>query len=325
MNQRALLGIIAALLLVVGVLIGLLVGGGGDDDSATENDTSTTSASPTTTASVTETTEAPTTTAAVTETTTTTTTTTTTPPATGVFVAPEGVLGWVTDGVLSANDAGPVPATAGDEYRLLRPEGVVGTAAGSAAEPGCFGDTPYIDIGVTADAWPFDFPIGVSGGWELFPQVVEVLPTDNATYEDATRDLLAPFGIDDPDPQLLQVLRVDLEGDGVDEVIVVAERLQTGELIGASEGDYSVAYLRKVIEGEVQEALLGFSRVQDLAEGEFGFIEVFRVPAVLDLDGDGQMEIVTQGFYYEGSWTEAWEYVDDDLGPVVTLTVGCGV
>ena len=37
------------------------------------------------------------------------------------------------------------------------------------------------------------------------------------------------------------------------------------------------------------------------------------------------MEIVTQGFYYEGSWTEAWEYVNDDLGPVVTLTVGCGV
>ena len=54
-------------------------------------------------------------------------------------------------------------------------------------------------------------------------------------------------------------------------------------------------------------------------------LEVFRVPAVADLDGDGQMEIVTQGFYYEGSWTEMWEYVNNDEGETVAvLSVGCG-
>jgi hypothetical protein len=255
-----------------------------------------------------------------------TTTTRPPPPANGVLVASEGVLGWVIDGVLFANDNGAAPAAAGDEYRLLRPEGVTGTAVGPAPELGCLGATPFIDLGVSADSWPYDFPIGVSGTWDLFPQAVEVMATENQIYKDITRDLVAQFGLDDPDPQLLQVLRVDLEGDGVDEVLVVAERLQGGGLAGAQAGDYSIVYLRKVIGNEVQQLVLHHSALQNLAPDAFGYLEAFRVPTVADLDGDGQMEIVTQGFYYEGSWTEMWEYVENGQGEaVVTLSVGCGV
>ena len=276
-----------------------------DDGESTETgDAPTTSAAPTTT-------EAPA-----------TTTPEPPPPANGVLVASEGVLGWVVDGVLFANDNG----VAGDEYRLLRPEGVTGTTVGLAPELGCLGTTPFIDLGVTADSWPYDFPIGVSGTWDLFPQAVEVLATENQTYKDITRALIAEFGIDDPDPQLLQVLRVDLEGDGVYEVLVIAERLQAGGLAGAQAGDYSIVYLRKVIGNEVQQLVLHHSTLQNLAPDEFGYLEAFRVPTVADLDGDGQMEIVTQGFYYEGSWTEMWEYVENGQGEaVVALSVGCGV
>lgn len=280
----------------------------GDDEPTGTSDAPTTSAAPTTT-------EAPA-----------TTTTEPPPPPNGVLVASEGVLGWVIDGVLFANDNGVAPAVAGDEYRLLRPEGVTGTAVGPAPELGCLGTTPFIDLGVTADSWPYDFPIGVSGTWDLFPQAVEVITTENQTYKDITRDLIAQFGIDDPDPQLLQVLRVDLEGDGVVEVLVVAERLQGGGLAGAQAGDYSIVYLRKVIGNEVQQLVLHHSTLQNLAPDEFGYLEAFRVPTVADLDGDGQMEIVTQGFYYEGSWTEMWEYLENGQGgAVAALSVGCGV
>ena len=280
----------------------------GDDEPTGTSDAPTTSAAPTTT-------EAPA-----------TTTTRPPPPANGVLVASEGVLGWVIDGVLFANDNGAAPAAAGDEYRLLRPEGVTATAVGPAPELGCLGTTPFIDLGVTADSWPYDFPIGVSGTWDLFPQAVEVMATENEIYKDITRDLVAQFGLDDPDPQLLQVLRVDLEGDGVDEVLVVAERLQGGGLAGAQAGDYSIVYLRKVIGNEVQQLVLHHSALQNLAPDAFGYLEAFRVPTVADLDGDGQMEIVTQGFYYEGSWTEMWEYVENGQGEaVVALSVGCGV
>jgi hypothetical protein len=36
------------------------------------------------------------------------------------------------------------------------------------------------------------------------------------------------------------------------------------------------------------------------------------------------MEIVTGAAYFEGSDVTIWEYVDDDLGPVAQLQVGCG-
>ena len=93
--------------------------------------------------------------------------------------------------VLFANDNGVAPAAAGDEYRLLRPEGVTGTTVGPAPELGCLGTTPFIDLGVTANSWPYDFPIGVSGTWDLFPQAVEVLATENQTYKDIPID---PYG-----------------------------------------------------------------------------------------------------------------------------------
>ena len=119
---------------------------------------------------------------------------------------------------------------------------------------------------------------------------------------------------------------VGLFGDGVVEVLVVAERLQGGGLAGAQAGDYSIVYLRKVIGNEVQQLVLHHSTLQNLAPDEFGYLEAFRVPTVADLDGDGQMEIVTQGFYYEGSWTEMWEYLENGQGgAVAALSVGCGV
>ena len=45
---------------------------------------------------------------------------------------------------------------------------------------------------------------------------------------------------------------------------------------------------------------------------------------VADLNGDGKMEIVTNGAFFEGFGISVWEYVDDDLGPVLQLQGGCG-
>jgi hypothetical protein len=125
------------------------------------------------------------------------------------------------------------------------------------------------------------------------------------------------------EPVVVQVLRVDLEGDGVDEVIVVAEAI-TGPGLFPEPGDYSIAFLRRVVDGEVQTAILGESIPDEPAEGETPFILSFRVGAVADLSGDGRMEVVLSIAYYEGAGVEVWEYVDDDLGPVRVIGQGCG-
>jgi hypothetical protein len=46
--------------------------------------------------------------------------------------------------------------------------------------------------------------------------------------------------------------------------------------------------------------------------------------AVVDLSGDGKMELVIDGHYYEGNFTAIFEYINDDLGVLEVLTSGCG-
>ena len=78
-----------------------------------------------------------------------------------------------------------------------------------------------------------------------------------------------------------------------------------------------------MIEGEVQTAILGVSVVEDL-DNLFQNLAVFEVAAIADLNGDGKMEIVINGTVWEGAFLQAWEYINDDLGPVEVLSCGCG-
>jgi len=116
-----------------------------------------------------------------------------------------------------------------------------------------------------------------------------------------------------------QVLRTDLEGDGVNEVIVVAEEVTPGFLMEV--GDYSILFLRKVVRGDVQTAVLEETVV--LSEDD-QFAGSHIVGTVADLNGDSKMEIVTNSAYFEGFGVNVWEYVNDDIGPSIALQTGCG-
>ncbi|MEC8391859.1 MAG: hypothetical protein VXZ58_03135, partial [Actinomycetota bacterium] len=116
------------------------------------------------------------------------------------------------------------------------------------------------------------------------------------------------------------LIRTDLEGDGVDEVIVGAERI-LGSLISPSPGDYSILFLRKIIDGEVIQQLIS----GDVHVGEVsGMLSFSRLIAVADLNGDNRMEIAVQYGYYEGSSTGVLEYKNDVEGLQLVLGVGCG-
>jgi hypothetical protein len=340
-KDRSQLVIIVLLVIVVLLLSGLLLTQcGGDSDNASTVDeqalpeqdgTEPTSTITTTQAPDTESTTTsaitPATTTTITTTTITTTTTVPPPPATGVITTINGVAGWSSAGEWMTTDDGPVPLSEGDVFTLVHVgeplTQVVGGEVGVwCAGPGVGHSGIDLDFGVE---WPDDFPIAVSADWDLIPHTVEVLPNDSATYKAAASELLGFRGVIDPDPPLVQVIRVDLEGDGVDEIIVVAERNTSGSLNPANPGDYSIAFMRKLVEGEVQSAILGSYVVEEPAdESWIVALDTYRIAAVADLNGDGRMEIAVNGRYYEGSWTTIYDYINDDLGPWEVLAVGCG-
>jgi len=248
--------------------------------------------------------------------------------ASGVIVSAGGVLGWFEDGEWRAADlVSDVPPTEGRPFRIVGPTGEVGSAIGSEAKPGCEIIEDHVDLDLDPDPFaafdPFSSkPIAIDADWELVPQPVTELPLDSAAYRQIVSDHLASRGFADLEPQIVQLYRVDLEGDGADEVIIVADN-HGGAFF--QQGVYSVVLVRKVIEDEVQMAVLHESIVaEDPEADEFAISVVARVSAIADLDDDGAMEIVLDSAYYEGAGTELWAYVDDDLGFVSALLTGCG-
>lgn len=329
MNQRSLLGVIGVLVLIVGLLIGFLVGGGGGDDDSPDTETSAADDTPPTTTTLGAAAEAASTTStlppATTTTTTTTlppaTTTTLLPPGSGVLMAGAGVPGWVDgSGAWIPVGDGPVPVVDGETYQVIRLGESPTLVTAGAIRDGChlIAGSLFVDGLIDFDDYP-DYPVAMAGNWNPLPHSVQILSNDNATYQQAISDLLAGQGVDDPSPTLHQVIRTDLEGDGIDEVIIAAGH--DGDFGTVDSGDYSILVLRKLIEGEVQTAILGFFEADEPGP----YMIIHRVAAVADLNGDGRMEIAVNDWYYEGGGTTIFDYVDDDLGPWPVLEVGCGV
>lgn len=158
--------------------------------------------------------------------------------------------GWSAAGQWFGLDDGLLPATAGETYQVIKIGEPVTTVVAGAVNAGCERVYPAagVDEIMSLDDWP-DYPVAVAANRNVVPHKVEVLSNDSQTCKDAVSDVLNGQGVLDPDPNLGQVIRTDLEGDGVEEVLIVAG--YDGPLFEAFSNDYSITIMRKLIEGEV--------------------------------------------------------------------------
>jgi len=214
----------------------------------------------------------------------------------------------------------------GEHYRLYALTGEVGRRVGSKPAKG---EVPCADTWyVTLSPFPKNRGslVAVGGPWNAMPRPVKITGTEQQVYKEATAEILRSQGIANPKVNLTQVLRVDLDGDGVEEVLVSAanyERFKPGGALtpNSRAGDYSLVFLRKVVQGKVVTSIITGEYYPQAKE--FNAPAEHRVIGVLDLNGDGTMEIVLSGQYYEGDWVDAYR-VD---GPKIikVFSMGCGV
>ncbi|MGH2720410.1 MAG: FG-GAP repeat domain-containing protein, partial [Actinomycetota bacterium] len=210
----------------------------------------------------------------------------------------------------------------GETYQVLHPDGTTATATGSKLMEGCETNpgTSSVEIrGLRGDAPQPS--LAVSGVAVPRPRPTTVLNPGSAVYREAATALLGERGIDDADADVVQVLRADLDGDGKDEVVVVAERIADRDLF-AREGDYSVVFVRR-LEDERPVPSVVVESIPRTRPGETPFIVSHRVTAIADLNGDGRMEVAVYGRYYEGAGIEVHELQPDGSLPVV-MEGGCG-
>ena len=209
-----------------------------------------------------------------------------------VVVGREGVLGWWDGSTWVQWEPGlDVPLRGGEQYVTLTiaTRGpAVGTAPREHSRRGCGSGIPLPpEVGLTGEDGASDRPPLAITGPALAvggrPAAEELSP-EGAEYRAIASEALADIGIDDTDPPLAQVVRVDVESDGADEVFLVAERI-SGAL-----GDYSVLVFRRLVNGAVTTEVVHRFVASDAEEAGRVLVSQARIVAVVDINGDGVVE-----------------------------------
>jgi hypothetical protein len=133
--------------------------------------------------------------------------------------------------------------------------------------------------------------------------------------------------------RITRTLRVDLDGDGEEEVQISATNYFSEDksdhsaapfpeapIESPQPGSYSIVILRRVVAGKVQTQLVAGEVYHKPDESVAP--NVYQVIAALDLTGDGKLEVIVHSFYYEGGQTTIYRCQPDKVEAV--LSVECG-
>jgi hypothetical protein len=235
------------------------------------------------------------------------------------------IMGGVQNGQWLDSATTGVKLSGGELYTTYDTKGVRGTAVGGkpntefrlpCTRTAFVSFTPQPTIAYT---------VAVGGGWDALPRLASEIPTTNAVYRKAIADLLRARGIQNPDVRLTRVLRVDIEGDGTDEVLIGAHRF---DYATAAAGDYSLVVLQKVVKGKVvtipiAENIYPVTQKPYPAPQEPISPYEYTLLGTFDLNGDGRLEVIVPYIYYEGNGVEVFAINGTNVQSV--LWGGCGV
>ena len=185
-------------------------------------------------------------------------------------------------------------------------------------------DEPCPDtLTVSLSSQPKGAVVALGAPWNALPRKAKITDPTQQVYVDAVRDFLKTRRISDPKVRITRILRVDLDGDGEDEVLINATNYFTKDndvpMNTPAKGSYSIVLFRRVVAGKVQtEFVAGEVYVKD----ESSAPNVYEIPAVLDLNGDGKLEVIVHSHYYEGAETTIYDCSGGKCKAV--LSVECG-
>jgi hypothetical protein len=166
------------------------------------------------------------------------------------------------------------------------------------------------------------FRIALDGAWNALPRfLAEMSPLLIPAYTDPIENLLKENGIDQPQVDINAIYRVDLDGDGGEEVLLLANRNASGmRADGVSAGDYSLLLLRYLQGNQAQTVPL----YQRYITGDSSYYSPgeIQLAAVLDLNGDGIMEVIAKEVYRNSFGYLVYDFSTRAEGPALYLYCG---
>ena len=201
------------------------------------------------------------------------------------------------------------------QYSLLGRAGHF--VGGKASKDGSInGQQLRIGLNRAREAQP-DNVIGVSGSWNGIPRPVRRIRTPSTTDIAVVRRILDLHNMRETRVQITGCFRVDLRADRRQATIIIAGNINSNMLGDSSpkRGDYSCAIL--YWSGASKSPAL----VGDFcfgAPGRSDTIELIKLLAIADLNGDGTMEIVLASYFYENQLYEVYSLDGDKLRQVLS-------
>jgi len=219
------------------------------------------------------------------------------------------LFGAIADGKWIKAEEAAKSITDETTYRIYGLTQSFGEAKGSRPKSAAEAECPDT-LQVSLSSKPEKGVIAIAAQWNALPRKPGVADPTQSVYVDAVRDFLKTKGIEQPQVKIDNILRVDLDGDGEEEVLISATNyLRKDERVPmrSPAGSYSVVLVRRVVAGNVQTQLVegefhpkAYPGKGTDDDARFDAPNAYKVIAILDLDGDGKMEVVVASSYYEG-------------------------
>lgn len=244
-----------------------------------------------------------------------------------LVVATDALLGW-WDGTRwvdsDATSAAELPSVDGAAFTVVGLGPAPSQTVAGAPVVGC---EPLGSYTVAFDP-PFDDLAGpviaVNSSWDLSPRPTELL---DAASEPQVSQLVAGWlsdqNIAGAPVGIVQIVRSDLDGDGTAELLIAVEHPDATTTVGPRARWYSAVLLVRTASGGDQVSTLA-SDVRLVDDDSYPSMTTYRLQAVVDLNGDGRMEIAVHDQEFEGAGTTVFELPPDGTAHEV-LTGGCGV
>ncbi len=164
--------------------------------------------------------------------------------------------------------------------------------------------------------------VGTNADWQIIPRQPKKVSLTDASNKKAVADVLRLRKLSKSPVKIKEAFRVDLDGNGVDEVILVAKHYAEDGNQNAKVGSYSFVMIRRTTGGKTQNLFIDgsfFTKTNGYYDGEYS------LSGIADLNGDGKMEIIVEAYGYEENWLKVFEIKAGKPVEIKVLSYYCGV
>jgi hypothetical protein len=183
------------------------------------------------------------------------------------------------------------------------------------SSPTCKAYTVRTDAGLNEAGF-----VGVVDGWAITKRPVDELSPESDVYRQSLINWLTEQGVSNPQLDVIHIYRVDLEGDGSDEIFIGATHLDASQHTTKA-GDYSIVLMRKVSGNDVATKLV-VGDVYRSKELEITYPNTYSLANFIDLNQDGVLEVMVESSHWEGFGASLYEVHGESVAQVLSATCG---